>query len=165
MKLYTIEGGEHSSNRFPSLTTSNIASFTVRFNLTAKYTLNFGDQGDINKLFGLSDSWCLHHRHSARIGWRWNLLTNKVEILGYCYVNGKRVTQSITEVDIDKPIQMNIVITKYKYVFSVHDTIRYIPRRLQSGINGLKYKLFPYFGGNQAAPHTITIEMEDRTDG
>jgi len=166
MKFYTIKKGEHSTgNRIPVLTFSNTLSYKVRFNGTARYrTEKTTNMLDVNKLFGLSDKWTYHKTNSARFGWRYSPFTDKIQILAYVYSNGSRIIEHITNIDIDRTYEMRLTICDSSYNFLVKDNEHALYGtnlgRRESGVYSLKYRLFPYFGGDETAPHTITIEME-----
>ena len=163
LKEYRIGSGSHGRLHLPCFTTSNSISFEVAFTESCKYDLFDNDQLDINKLFGLSDCWSYHHRHSARIGWRWSEDIDRFEVFAYWY-NHKIwhgfQFELIAELLPYENQKFKIVLDSYKYRFYVGDTdILNVPRS-KGCKHGLKYMLFPYFGGNETAPHDMTILYE-----
>jgi hypothetical protein len=52
-----------------------------------------------------------------------------------------------------------IIFTDTEYIFHVDNSTVSLPRHCSDDASG--YKLYPYFGGDEAAPHEITIEIED----
>ena len=56
--------------------------YNVKFYPSCRYNIG-EDQSDINKLFGLSFGF--HHNQSERIGWRYDRITDKIELLLYTY--------------------------------------------------------------------------------
>ena len=157
--LYTIAKGSHRSNKL-SWQKHQIKrlDFKFTFDSTAIYkTHNEVNQGDINKLYGLSDN-DFHHRNSARFGWRW--YNDQLEIWAYCYNNGKRVYQKIGEASLNQPHQAALKFNKNKYIFQLNDTTVEMERSSVEPI-ATGYKLLPYFGGNEKAPHKITIRIEE----
>ncbi len=157
--IYTIQEGEHSSGfRVHSLRSDNL-SFKCRFNSTAIYqTQDPINQLDINKLYGFSDCNDQHQENSARFGWRW--LNNSIEIHAYVYNNGVRSTQYMKSVNIDETHQYSIKIDGDSYIFTIDGEI-VVMNRTNNCTTGLYYKLFPYFGGDEVAPHDISIWINE----
>lgn len=138
--------------------------FNISFSDDCIYNLESSDQFDINKLFGLS--YGLHHKNSARFGWRWNLEKKKFEILAYVYRDGKRINEWEEDILIAeiKPVliyEMEIIKDNENYIFTVTTTNRknIYKKTIKCGneCNDFGYHLFPYFGGNQKAPHNMLI--------
>jgi hypothetical protein len=133
-------------------------NFTAKFDDTGRYNLGNVNQYDINKLYGFSDCFSSHHRNSARIGWVWNLSTSKMEIHAYTYADGKRNYKYITSVPLNKTIYYSIAIDSRNYIMTA-DGISVSMERGCKSKNANGYKLYPYFGGDEVAPHNITIEI------
>lgn len=166
---YLIEKGEHNSkvvggfigDKMRTLKSSNY-SFTARFDETARYDLGNKNQFDINKLMGFSDANSLHQENSIRFGWCYNLETDKIDIFGYAYLNGDRFFKRITDVGIGETINYQIFLTEATYELTVNgDAQLSIPRSVQNQ-KGVYYMLFPYFGGDERAPHRINIFIKER---
>ncbi len=156
---YIINTGEHYSNNNGILLLSNISemNFIAKFDSSAIYTAVIpSNQADIHKLYGFSDNNTQHHDNSARIGWRW--YNNELQLLGYIYNNTVRSDLFIKAVVIGSEINCSIKINGNKYIFMVDGTSIEMPRTstIPSG-----YKLYPYFGGDEVAPHTIKILIKD----
>lgn len=154
----TIFKGNHFSNQ------SNIKAFSgnsisvnVRFDSTAIYqTTTAENQEDINKLVGFSEG-SNNHLNSARIGWNWS--KNALKLYAYAYTNGQRITQEITVINIGATVRCDISATGTKYIFTVGDKLIELPRALgDSKVSG--YWQYPYFGGDEVAPHNIYIDIE-----
>lgn len=135
----------------------------VRFTNSCRYTLPNEDQNDVNKLFGFS--YGFHHIDSDRIGWRYNLGNQKIEIVLYSYECGKRKpTQHITWANIDEEVSISISIDfndVYKgrsVCIKVNDI--WINKMYKYKNKWIIYTLGNYFGGNNRAPHTIKIEKK-----
>jgi hypothetical protein len=117
-----------------------------------------GNQYDINKLFGFSDNDADHHNYSARFGWRWD--NNALRLFGYVY-NNKVISKSeIMVIKIGTLYQCSIRVTADKYLFTVDEKTVLIPRS-STTITGSGYKLYPYFGGDETAPHDIHIWIKE----
>ena len=133
--------------------------FIVKFDSTAIYTTTDPqNQYDINKLYGFSDNNEDHHQFSARIGWRWS--DNKLRLFGYVYNYGEVVSEEICSVNIGAEINCAIIVKGNNYQFNVNDEKLKLPRS-STTVQAIGYKLFPYFGGDETAPHDITIDIKD----
>jgi hypothetical protein len=155
---YIIKKGQHSSaSKYSPLDVSKM-TFTVTFDSSAIYqTKNSSNQADINKLYGLSDCGSHHHQNSARFGWRWR--NDQLEIHAYSYNSGQRKSTFITSVAFNKKYVYELELTEDKYIFSVDGKIISLKRSCSGNSSG--YKLFPYFGGDEKAPHDIKIVIAD----
>lgn len=152
---YKIRKGNHfcdaSVIKSVSLTEQN---FKVRFDSTASYkTQTIDNQYDINKLFGFSEGADLH-KNSARIGWAYN--DDSLRLYGYVYSNTNLITQQIATCRIGELLNCSIKLSSGHYVFSVNDKIISLERGATS-LSAEGYQLYPYFGGDETAPHDINI--------
>ncbi len=156
---YVIPSGEHYANQSSyQPVEAEAIRFRASFDSSAVYqTAQKENQADINKLYGVSDCNSAHHVNSARFGWRW--YNNRLEILAYAYVNGERKHEYVTSVALDIVNTYEILFTDESYVFRVNDVEIKLPRGCEGDVNG--YKLYPYFGGDETAPHQITIQVEE----
>lgn len=128
------------------------------FTDSCMFDLQDDDQWDVNKLFGFSIG---HHQkqNSFRFGWRPILSENKIEIVAYEYYNGiRQVTKSIGMVNLNTWYRCAISYMPYwkqtKYIFG---DLSFITHFNLNKKHGLGYTLGIYFGGNETAPHKITI--------
>jgi hypothetical protein len=152
---YIIPKDEHFCiQNTPTKVAEDSLAFELFFDSTAKYkTVDNANQADINKLFGFSDCSSLHQVNSARFGWRY--YKNNLELLAYCYDNKTRAFKSIGIIDTYKKHTCAIVAKGHQYIFYLnHFPVVTMPRGCTEG---LQYRLFPYFGGDEAAPHDINI--------
>lgn len=134
-------------------------SFIVKFDSSAIYqTTSKGNQDDINKLFGFSDNNAQHQQYSARFGWRWS--NNALRIFGYVYNNGVRSFKDLGIVDIGKDNYCSIKVSGKTYIFNLNGKSSTMSRESTTE-KAEGYKLFPYFGGDEAAPHTILIWIKE----
>lgn len=157
---YTIRQGEHFCDQsiFRKVQYHEL-KFIVKFDSTAIYqTIASGNQYDINKLFGFSDNNADHHQFSARIGWRWS--DGALRLFGYVYNNGEMISRELGTIMIGREVTCSIKINGDKYIFSVNEMAIGMPR-LSLTDNGSGYKLYPYFGGDEIAPHTINILIKE----
>ncbi len=159
-RQFIIEKGEHfASPRLVETLQSTRLTFIAKFDPSCQYVLSdtcFQDSK--NKLLGFSDCNSLHHENSARFTWQW--LHDRLEIFAYCYVDGTRVEQFISTVELNQENQYEIQLSDDAYTFSVNNQE---PVRIARGTTcntGIYYVLWPYFGGTLPAPHDIHLSIK-----
>ena len=158
-RIYTIKKGKHRSGIRYNTTRSNSLNIEVIFDESAEYaTVDSLNQYDVNKLWGVSDCGTDHHDNSIRFGWRW--LNGKIEILWYKREDGVFTFEKITDVNINETNHMNISISKNSYELRVNGVIKTVPK--SCGKDFRRYKLYPYFGGDETAPHDIRIKIKEK---
>lgn len=153
---YTIAKGQQycDPNTLKSVQTSEM-KFVVKFDSSAIYTTVLPEnQYDINKLFGFSDNSAEHQEYSARFGWRWS--DGALRLFAYTYNNSVRTSQELGIVPIGPEINCSIKVDGSSYIFSLEGKLTTMPR-LSTTAQAHGYQLYPYFGGNEVAPHNITI--------
>lgn len=157
---YLIKKGNHNAEQSAVvLADSNGIYCTVRFDSSAVYqTAAAANQGDVNKLIGFSDCGTQHQENSARLGWSWN--GRQVQLYAYAYVNKQRVIHLLSTANINQPVNCSVTAKDGYYYFSTGDKKDSIARYCNNN-NSNRYKLFPYFGGDEAAPHDITIMISE----
>jgi hypothetical protein len=140
--------------------------FKAKFDNDCLYQLK-ENYDQINKLYGFSTGF--HHHNSARFGWR--CVDNEtIEILAYCYINGKRISKTIMNVKPGDWTVFSIQSKTDKYVFRVMSNKN--PGKIciiNKEKGSLKYellklfiyKLFPYFGGRVPSPKEMNISILD----
>ena len=157
---YTIRAGQNycDENKFTATSYSQL-NFIAKFDSTAIYsTVNPDNQLDINKLYGFSDNNSTHQQFSARFGWRWS--DNALRLFGYVYNNGIRDSKELGIVKIGAENSCSIKVNPKSYVFTLNGAVDSLPRTsTTTKANG--YKLCPYFGGDEPAPHTIYIWIKE----
>lgn len=152
---YTIPAGAHYSDRndFKFINISEM-SFTVKFDSTAIYqTIDPANQADINKLYGFSEG-NNHQYNSARIGWAW--YAGSLRLYGYVYNESVRHFKEITTINIGSEISCSIKLMGNNYLFTVNGVTDTLPRANATATT-TGYQLYPYFGGDETAPHDIYI--------
>jgi hypothetical protein len=156
-KSYLIKEGNHSSVVAANMVVDNQLSFLARFDSSAIYTTRKPEnQASVNKLLGFSDCSSHHHENSARFGWRW--YKNNLEIFAYVYANGKRKFKKIGNAQIGKTHQYTLKNTEDAYVFLFRGQ-RLVMKKQCRTTKNYRFKLFPYFGGPEPAPHKIKIDI------
>jgi hypothetical protein len=120
------------------------------------------DDLDQNKLAGIGFG-MNHHKNSVRFTWVPDFdKPNVIKIYGYTYDEKKsdpKFTYAyITSVNVLQPCQGKIESIGNQYRLTVNGTV--ITMDNTNSDPGLCFRLFPYFGGNNTAPHDMTIELE-----
>jgi hypothetical protein len=130
----------------------------VKFDSSAIYNnLDPENQYDINKLAGFTEG-IDNHVNSARIGWSWN--DNALRLYAYSYADAIRSSQEICTVAIGQELFVTISVTENEYVFKINDkTVSLLRTVHTASVSG--YWQYPYFGGDETAPHDIFIYMEE----
>jgi len=157
---FTILQGQHYSleNNIKSVEKGEM-KFLVKFDSSAIYkTANPENQYDINKLFGFSDNGNQHHQFSARIGWRWS--DGALRLFAYTYNNGIREAKELCEVPIGEEVPCSIKVMGEVYQFTVNKSVISMPRQSKTPL-AKGYQLYPYFGGDETAPHEIRIWIKE----
>jgi hypothetical protein len=157
---YTIQKGNQfcDGNTYKAIETNEM-KFTVRFDSTAVYqTRSAENQYDINKLYGFSDNNAGHHQYSARFGWRWS--DKALRLFAYVYNNGSVTSKELTTVPIGVEINCSIKVAGNTYVFTANELRTTVPRAATTE-SAKGYQLYPYFGGDEVAPHLIRIWIKN----
>jgi hypothetical protein len=160
-KQYIIKAGEHFSND-NDLTPfqGKELVFDVRFDNSAIYsTRSPANQDDVNKLYGFADNDKHHQLYSARFGWLYR--NGQLSLHAYVYNEGQRQVQFISNIEIGKTYYCSIKVVADKYLFTLNGSTTEMIRRATTPV-AKGYKLFPYFGGDETAPHEIRIWLRER---
>ena len=157
---YTIKAGQqYCDQTVYKQTDYNELKFIVKFDSTAVYQTTFSNnQLDVNKLYGFSDNNSDHHQFSARFGWRWS--ANALHLFAYTYNNGEMSYEELGTVSIGTEYTCSIKVTAANYIFSFNEASKNMSRA-SSTATAVGYKLYPYFGGDEAAPHDINIWIKE----
>lgn len=158
-EVFTIAEGNHSSIFRNEPFTGSGINAKVIFDESAIYTLDVAsDQADINKLIGFSDCQQDHQSESARIGWRW--YEDELQLLAYTYVEGQLNFSLMGSVPFNQEIDLQILIDGNSYQYSGDGLTSVTMDRTDNCETGENYWLWPYFGGDQPAPHEVTIKLK-----
>lgn len=153
--VYKILRGNHRAGWFFRLTRNSKISGTIKFLGDVSYFVNM--QKDTNKIIGLSDSWH-HHKHSARLGWRYLPTTKEIEIMTITYKKGIRFINHLCYCKDNEEYSYEIIINKGYYVYRFDTNISLVKRL--SKWRFFRYTLGVYFGGKEPAPKNIYIKLE-----
>jgi hypothetical protein len=155
-KLYTIPEGAHYAE---GIRTSLVVGNTVlRFRATFMENCLYiptENPGQINKLYGMA--YGQHHNCSARVGWRSD--GNLIEVLSYVYTaKDARESRTLGFVKPCQPHEYEIARKGDDLSISMDDEEPQKFKLFAPSLIG--YRLYPYFGGANPAPHRMQIEIE-----
>jgi hypothetical protein len=157
---YTIQKGKNycDSNTFEIIDGAELLDFLVVFDSSCIYTnVDPNNQLDINKLMGFSDCNTHHQANSARFGWNW--MEGKLHLYAYCYNNSVRDFKMLATVPLGTAQHLKMYVADNNYIFQVNGKNDTMPRFCATNtITG--YRLLPYFGGDEPAPHTVKIRIK-----
>tara|TARA_R110000737_G_scaffold43279_2_gene63754 strand:- start:276 stop:845 length:570 start_codon:yes stop_codon:yes gene_type:complete len=162
-RVYTIPAGAHRSGNFYNTPNDSKIKFDFMLNESAEYVSEVSrNQSDINKIYGFSDFGKSHLKYSIRLGWRYSTLTNNLELCWLRHEDGVHKGATIRTIEPNEIYNATIDIQTFWYVIIIDEDTTNIIRR-PKGNWGLirRYMLYPYFGGNEYAPHDITIRIKD----
>lgn len=159
---FTIKTGHHySREKGINFALGKTFFFSAKFNKTAMYvTDTLINQQDINKLYGFTDHCDDPEKNSARFGWRW--YQNQIQIFAYthvdgvCSVNDNMKQIGVAQINETNAYEIRITDTSYLFTFKGESVSM---KRGHIG-TGVCVTLFPYFGGNEVAPHDIEIYLK-----
>lgn len=155
---YIIRKGQHYSNirPFKTISTSEM-KFYAKFNQTAIYQTVIPDnQYDINKLWGFSEGYNNQY-NSARFGWRYS--DEQLRLFGYVYRRGVVYYNEITTVLPGEDVYCSIKVLANSYLFTANGISITLPRGA-TGTRASGLQQYPYFGGDETAPHDIYIYVK-----
>ena len=157
---YTIRQGQNYCDNNNFVATSYFElNFIAKFDSTAIYSNVIPvNQLDINKLYGFADNNSTHQQFSARFGWRWS--DNAIRLFAYVYNDGIRSSKELGIVSIGAENNCGIKINSKSYVFLLNGKVDSLPRT-STTTKAIGYKLYPYFGGDETAPHNIYIWIKE----
>lgn len=162
MNSVTIKKGTHAPLRIPKIIRGKwyLHSYNIVFTESCRYNLNNGDQADINKLVGIG-YFPSHHTNSVRFGWRYVTDLDAMEIMAYWYSNKERKWDHVCFVSLEKEYQYILNITEKFHMLSVYDGTNLVGDFEIEDVKpkSFGYLLRPYFGGNQKAPHDMTVKI------
>lgn len=164
-KGYTIKKGEHTSGTHIDVTYNDNIEAYVQLSESMHYRLqDTVDQWDVNKIIGLSDA-IHHHTASIRLGWR--SIQNRIDLVAYVRQEGIHRTYPLIEMENAKGvIYTKIIIYPMYYKITVMDindkgNTNTLQIKRNKPYTGIRYKLYPYFGGLSKAPHDIQINIKE----
>lgn len=157
---YIIPAGAqfNTNNPFTPIEVDEL-KFMVRFDSSAIYTTQDTlNQYDVNKLYGFADNNQHHNLYSARFGWRW--MKGELHLFSYIYNDGIRADTDIGKIEIGREYTCSIKVAGTQYIFTLDGQVTKWPRKSTTA-RAIGYKLYPFFGGDEVAPHTIHIWIKE----
>ena len=158
-KIYTIAQNAHycSPNPF-KLTAKSQLKFNVILDSSCIYaTVDPLNQYDVNKIYGFSDCNSQHLDNSARIGWTW--YDNVFHITAFVHNDGAMLIQEVATAHPKDTVNCRITCLSTTYQFEVNGVVKELARHCSGSYT--RYFLYPYFGGDEAAPHAMKIQIQN----
>lgn len=160
---YEIQKGQHYSTRtgmprrLVSLKEGRHLRFDAYFTNSCLYdTAGMGnDAFDINKLYGFTDANSFNGDNSIRIGWRHNS-EGKIEVFAYWHRDGKIGWEKLGETSPYAKDQYELWARNGFYYFRFN-TVEFSTPRSVDAEQGIRTRMYPYFGGNLPAPNDMQI--------
>ncbi|NEU65835.1 hypothetical protein [Spirosoma agri] len=164
-----IEEGEHEpmpKRKVGLLISPGQITAEVTFDSSCVYDIGAIDADDWNKVIGLGfvgskdqplDGVPPHQIDGARVGWRYNTKTKRIDLGAYAYIAGKRVDFKVAETAINQPTRLTI---KIDYDRKVYQILGGTPIPFTHD-KSFAYATGLYFGGSQPAPHRIRVKIVD----
>lgn len=171
MTTYTVPQGGHFS--FPRVfrlkNSPTEIRWKVKFNNDADYHIRkedgttHNDQKDWNKLCGLFFSLLNTRKDSAMMGWRYNPEADEIELAPYYHVDGSRdmfPTMMTVRREELFTLTLRMDYEKKNYHWKMEkegfESEHEMPFTHSGGLCGF---INFYFGGNQPAPQTVSVDM------
>ncbi len=162
--VFNISKGKHYSVKENSLLpipyklafAPKTLRFTAIFGAGCDY--NSINNDSINKLYGISYGFDVHWR-SVRIGWRYNSNLKVIELFAYGYAKGKRVIKFISSVAQYEEVEFIMFQNDDQVIIEANNKITIIIPDIDK--SAVRFKLWPYFGGKQAAPQNMKIFIKN----
>lgn len=128
---------------------------------SAIYTTEIPEnQHDVNKIYGFSDFGVTHQKYSIRLGWRY--INGEIELCWLRHEDGSHSSATIRTIEPNIPYNATIDIKTFYYIITVEGDTTMVRRRPEGNWGLIKrYYLYPYFGGNEFAPHDITVKIRE----
>lgn len=165
-RVFTIPKGQHDSKgHFISLKAHNRIKFKAVFDSSAVYPTQSVETRGINKLYGFSDCKELSHmEESARFGWEW--YNNQLEISAFVHKDGAFKFKFITAVPLNEKVDYTVDSSGNQYTFTVQAPNQApvsvtMDRGCEDDGHFGDYRVWPYFGGKETAPHEIKILIKE----
>jgi len=168
MKEVTIKKGKHFVKMDDRITKYRKAptkvSWKYIFQENCNYNLGTADQFDWNKLTGLYFNLLRTRAETVMVGWRYNIEKDIIELCAYYHILRKReFTAPIIAIKRGEELNVTIEISYepkyYKVILSSSENIGehqiafFHNRKICGQINF-------YFGGNEAAPQDVSVQLE-----
>lgn len=155
---YVIPKGDHYSHRsgmpprVVSLFDGRHLHFSAQFTESCIYVPS---DSSINKLYGFTDCNSAVHQNSVRFGWRVRS-DSTFDLFAYWYLDERLNWKYLGNTKIYTEDDYEIWAKGDEYSFRFNET-RFTTLRTKQCVHGIRERLFPYFGGDDVAPHEMLI--------
>jgi hypothetical protein len=165
-RVYTIDRGNHYSDGpidklFGNDNKADSWEWEVIFESSCIYSesdlLNPSNYLDVNKLIGFSDCDRHHSQYSCRVGWRAS--GDSIELLIYKRDDNDIEFKSLKKVYPDQIVNVTLDFKDTIYTSCIDGICDTLVRPCPDW-SGRKYSLFPFFGGQETAPHKMKIRIK-----
>ena len=165
-RVYTIDRGNHYSDGpidklFGNDNKADSWEWEVIFESSCIYLesdlLNPSNYLDVNKLIGFSDCDRHHSQYSCRVGWRAS--GDSIELLIYKRDDNNIGFKSLKKVYPDQIVNVTLDFKDTTYISCIDGICDTLIRPCPDW-SGRKYSLFPFFGGQETAPHKMKIRIK-----
>ena len=165
-RVYTIDRGNHYSDGpidklFGNDNKADSWEWEVIFESSCIYLesdlLNPSNYLDVNKLIGFSDCDRHHSQYSCRVGWRAS--GDSIELLIYKRDDNNIEFKSLKKVYPDQIVNVTLDFKDTTYISCIDGICDTLIRPCPDW-SGRKYSLFPFFGGQETAPHKMKIRIK-----
>ena len=138
----------------------------VSFSPACRYALPGADQDDWNKGGGVSFDLFTNHTDSVMWSWRYNPVTDNIELGMYCHVDGKRVivkahkSEAMQTVKIGEAVRIRLTIARNLKAYGMEFNTATNAAGASVPFTHSKKTartIGAWFGGNNPAPHTMNI--------
>jgi hypothetical protein len=175
--MIVIPKGKHHGNGRKFGIGGNVRSFKGYFTDSCRYDLGDIDQYDINKLYGMgavninlfkhtkTKPWYLFYKDTCiRIGWRYDIINDRIELFSYMYVDSHRKWKYLCSVKIGQIFGSEVKIFHGSMVARITDedgvtVALHREKLLKPKRSWFFITLEAYFGGNRKAPNNIFIHQ------
>ena len=165
-RVYTIDRGSHYSDGpidklFGNNNRANLWEWEVIFEPSCIYSeldlFNPSNYLDVNKLIGFSDCDRHHSQYSCRIGWRAS--GDSIELLIYKRDDNNIEFKPLKKIHPDQIVNVTLEFKDTIYISCIDGICDTLDRPCPDW-SGRKYSLFPFFGGQETAPHKMKIRIK-----
>ena len=176
-RTYTMKKGRHHADKLLKnrlLWHIKTLHWYNRFDTSARYIIKNSegtiheDQHDWSKLSGMTFTPWQPRRNTAMAGWRYNNVTDSIELTPYFHVNGLRIFKDDPHLTIavNEPFEHEVYLNYETKEITV--TIRTHRAELSETHEFTTFRkwlvqIHPYFGGNKRAPRTIKLRVKRET--
>ena len=166
-RVYTIDRGDHYSDGpidklFGNNNRATSWEWEVIFESSCIYLesdlFNPSNYLDVNKLIGFSDCDRHHSQYSCRVGWRAS--GDSIELLIYKRDDNNIGFKSLKKVYPDQIVNVTLDFKDTIYTSCIDGICDTLVRPCPNW-SGRKYSLFPFFGGQETAPHKMKILIKE----